>query len=665
VITAVDPYVSNPFRVLGLQSNASCKEAGRTADRLLKWIELGEIPQVDDLLPYLGVLRRDREQIKKASKEIEDPRARINSELYWPSPESSVFETCRDLLRVGQYRELIAHCEKAVADGFAGRQNGKTSDPRLDACLACHYLAVFYHSAAIATSRAGGSSQKPPVDWDHAFKYWTLVVQDEVFWRHVASRTRVLDDPRVNPSYVEQLRRELPSALLQVNVSRAVASVERGQSDEFALNCAIIKKAKFGSDRERALKEVALPLQTRFEKILHEIQPAMSETAIRREVPTTAQSNVEGSERSFDPQKLVAYLASIEESIGAKLVPIGRLIRAAGLDQGEAGVDILDGIAYAFRSTSLAFNNYGGMPRASLRLTTAAKEFARSTECKERLDGDYQVLQFLSLQKEAGELAGASRYRESLTKLEEARKFASSDDERQTIDEWIEAAKKRIALEGVKKIDSPPSMFTFNGIGTKLYGKRNYDANTQSYIATLYFTFIFFPVLPLGSYRVRYVGGNQYQFLGKVPLKWTAFVAPAIVAVVIAFFMLQDSTDTGPSWPTQYTPSNPVGTVTSGPSSSPDKERLGQWIEQERTRLESERTELDSEGTLIEVERQSLNQRVDELNSGSPSQAEIDDYETSRAQFNARVRTYNAKLARHQTSVQSFNAQVSRYNSMP
>src|SRR5207249_731772 len=133
---------------------------------------------------------------------------------------------------------------------------------------------------------------------------------------------------------------------------------------------------------------------------------------------------------------------------------------------------------------------------------------------------------------------------------------------------------------------------TFNGIGTKLYGKRNYDANTQSYISTLYFTFIFFPVLPLGSYRVRNVGGNQYQFLGKVPLKWTAFIAPAIVCVAIAILMMQDSTDTSTSRPVQSTPTSSVETIPSRGAPSPEKQRLGQWIEQERARVESEGTAL-------------------------------------------------------------------------
>ena len=128
---------------------------------------------------------------------------------------------------------------------------------------------------------------------------------------------------------------------------------------------------------------------------------------------------------------------------------------------------------------------------------------------------DHQALQFLSLQKAALDLATASRYRESLAKLEEARQFAGSDEERRTVDEWVEIAKNRVGLEGVQRIDSAPTMYTFNGIGTTLYGRRNYDPHSQSYIATLYFTFIFLPIIPLASYRVKSEGGGRYHFLGK------------------------------------------------------------------------------------------------------------------------------------------------------
>ena len=122
----------------------------------------------------------------------------------------------RSFLRADSTAQLTAHCEKAVADGLAGRKNAKSAEPRLDASLGCHYLAVFYHSAAISSPRGlAPSGQKPPVDWDNAFRYWMLVSKDEVYWRHVVERVRLLNDPRVSASYVEQLRRGLPPTLLR------------------------------------------------------------------------------------------------------------------------------------------------------------------------------------------------------------------------------------------------------------------------------------------------------------------------------------------------------------------------------------------------------------------------------------------------------------------
>jgi hypothetical protein len=448
-------------------------------------------------------------------------------------------------------------------------------------------------------------------------------------------------------------------------VSRAVAGAERDQPDELVQNCRIIRRAKFGSNEQRALTEVALVLQTEFEKTLQGIQSSVSESAIRMHVPRAVQSNTDPPETALDPDKLIPYLASIEESVTKTLVPIGKTIIEAGLDQTDPAREILDSLAYAYRSISLAFNNYGGMQQASLRLTAAAKDFARGTQCQERLAEDYQALQFLSLQKAALELAAASRYRDSLAKLEEARQFAASEEDKRTIDEWAEVAKKRTAFEGLKKIDSAPTMYTFNGIGTTLYGRRDYDPHSQSYIATLYFTFIFLPVFPLASYRVKSVDGGRYQFLGRAPVKRTAFIGPAIVAVVIGICMILGDWGSSTSPPSQNVSSSSAETNTPSQPISTAKDSLGQWIDQERSRLESEKTSLETEDAQIDIERQSLDQRESELKAGSASQEEIDSYNTDVRRFNQRVQAYKTQLEKRESDVRGFNAQVNRYNSMP
>ena len=60
--------------------------------------------------------------------------------------------------------------------------------------------------------------------------------------------------------------------------------------------------------------------------------------------------------------------------------------------------------------------------------------------------------------------------------------------------------------------------------------------------------------------------------------------------------------------------------------------------------LKEEEAELDSEASQIDTEHQLLDQKVNELNSGSPSQEEIDSYEADRRRFNGRVQALNARL---------------------
>lgn len=63
-----------------------------------------------------------------------------------------------------------------------------------------------------------------------------------------------------------------------------------------------------------------------------------------------------------------------------------------------------------------------------------------------------------------------------------------------------------------------PGLFTLNGCGTSLAGKRDHHAGSGSYVTTQVLTILWIPVLPLAAYRVIPAGGNHYHFLGREPL---------------------------------------------------------------------------------------------------------------------------------------------------
>ena len=673
-MTGVGPYVSNPFRVLGLRSDASPKEVARISDRSLKWIEIGEKPQVVESLPFLPATSRDRENIKYASSQIENPRTRIQNELFWPAASNSHFELCCEHLMHGRYDEFVSFCEHSIAkaDIHEGRGKPISSTERLDASLCRHFLAIFFHSAAISSSAGGsvdGKGVHPTGDWHRAFQCWVMVCRDDVFWEYISDRAKHLNDPRMAGFDVAQTRYELPHRLLEVNSFLGLASLEQRKLEEFVSNTRVIRKSPFDkSENDRALRTLTAPLVLQFQKALGEISPLLSESAARERTSSLKQLPGGGFEGTIDPEKFRAYFQFAKDHIEKKMIPVGELVQRAVLGATEDGRELLDNLAYSLRRLSLAVNNVGDMPQKALEVTKTARRFAKSSECEERLAEDEKALQFIVLQREAIDASEAKQFDQAILKLEESRKFATPEEQK-TVDEWIEATRRRAVLGSAKPINSVPTMYTFNGIGTTLYGRRAFDKSTQTYIATLFFVVLFFPVFPIAAYRVRNVGGNQYQFFGKVPLTKWAFLPVLLIALFAIFMTISGSLDSSSSSSEQPPSGRPTAQSNSSGSSqysapvSTGKTQLSGWLDGEKARLETEESQMEAQKTDIERDRTYL-QSVYSALGDTPTQEEMDNYKAMEVRFNAKVSRFNNLLERHHTSVQRFNAEVQRYNSM-
>ena len=87
-----------------------------------------------------------------------------------------------------------------------------------------------------------------------------------------------------------------------------------------------------------------------------------------------------------------------------------------------------------------------------------------------------------------------------------------------------------------RPIDSAPPLFTLNGFGVGLYGKRDRWPN-GAYVATYCVCALFVPVFPLTAYRVFEHGGGRYGFVAKERLSgfaraYRALVLAAVVGMV-------------------------------------------------------------------------------------------------------------------------------------
>jgi Tfp pilus assembly protein PilF len=88
----------------------------------------------------------------------------------------------------------------------------------------------------------------------------------------------------------------------------------------------------------------------------------------------------------------------------------------------------------------------------------------------------------------------------------------------------------------LKPIRSTPPMFRVNGCGVALYGARDHDARTGTYVTTHCISLLFIPVFALGAYRVANAEGGGYYILGKGRLSgfarfWNLLVVFALLAV--------------------------------------------------------------------------------------------------------------------------------------
>ena len=94
----------------------------------------------------------------------------------------------------------------------------------------------------------------------------------------------------------------------------------------------------------------------------------------------------------------------------------------------------------------------------------------------------------------------------------------------------------------MRRVKSAPGLFTINGIGVSMYGKRDFDTATGTYIKTRCFCLVFIPVFPIDAYRVADAPGRGWYFLGKERVsgfargvRWCALACVAISVGMISW----------------------------------------------------------------------------------------------------------------------------------
>ncbi|MEO1614400.1 MAG: hypothetical protein AAFV88_01035, partial [Planctomycetota bacterium] len=86
----------------------------------------------------------------------------------------------------------------------------------------------------------------------------------------------------------------------------------------------------------------------------------------------------------------------------------------------------------------------------------------------------------------------------------------------------------------MKPVKRAPTMWTVNGCGLTLYGSRDKDPETRTYVKTRCLSLVFLPLFALSAYRVAKAGGEGWYFLGRVPLSGFAKAWNFLIAICLA-----------------------------------------------------------------------------------------------------------------------------------
>jgi curved DNA-binding protein CbpA len=236
-------------------------------------------------------------------------------------------------------------------------------------------------------------------------------------------------------------------------------------------------------------------------------------------------------------------------------------------------------------------------------------------------------------------------------------------------DEWR-------STEDLRPIDDAPTVACGYGTGTRMYGRRDYDSHTKSFISTIYFVVLFIPIFPLERHRVIDQGEQGWKFLGKVPFSTGNKVHLAVSAIILLFMLAEMFTGAPASAPTAETFAGAPATVPSASPSGGSRASVGRWIDAERRRVRGLEEDVERLQSRLSYSQSEIDRLASDMESlerrnryGGLADYEYVRYSTIVDDYDSKVDAHNLLLARYRTlyaeyedDLDDLNRRIDEYN---
>lgn len=659
----------NAFRILGLDTRAQLPAVLERANELRAYLGIEQVPTYSTDYPVFAPPERTQEAVADAVHRLEDPMTRLVDEATWFQFRDPIDCSAAAALADGNLPQAISLWEAAAA---------QATDP----VIRRHYE----HSRAVLHLCGAHipANVLPPSlgTWERTLTAWTATLTSDIFWRQLVAGSPVGRDPRCHAGAPLDVRSAIGHALACECSRRAAGALRRGGTEEAWAWAAALARNKFPAEfavsaLDEVLEAVAELIRTRTE----EVEAALREAGKR---PVGAQTGwwSPSLQQAYNPEKAERppEIESLESRLHVVLSTFERFQSLSSADKPiiQSSRDL---IAETYRSLALHYVNHLKDSAKALELVDTATGLATSEGLQIRLRQDARILRWniafsaFEAAVKASDYAAAQRAFEAL----QLHKDPAWESER--LDSFREALRNLLIMRGCKPIRREPRPSVIWGFGTRLYGRKDEDPGTGTYLSTQFVVAFLVPILPIARYRVADRGDGTHRFYGKAPLTgaqgvWLGMVLLGVLGGIFALAASGTSRDRAARPPISPPPRIDQSTPEAPPRDLGISRRaLGEEIDRRRPLLKAEQAALAGETKNIERERDFLANLQGEIEmryAGYPRglppdvyaryESEVAEYKQRVQAFNARIEAYNARVNAVKREVAELNALVHRYN---
>lgn len=303
-------YKTNGFRILGIDIAAKNRKIDNRISKIDRYRERKDF---SDIEPLKGVFKTPNKDFllpispepsyndyQKAKNRLYDVESRLVDEIFWFWPKSfdeKIDGEILSYLNENNYEQVISYWSNT----------SKTASMNM---TSIHNLAILYHVRALDGLINGENNDGLFEDLELALNYWSQTIDSSKFKNFVKERVDSLNDPRLTEEFVDQIFKDLPHDLLNINyflIKKALDSSTTGERRSYVsklIDC--IQNSPF---EKSAISKVSSKISQLLKVLINKNQDSFSRSF-------EAAENDEKYDLLFEySEEIMPYLSILHDSL--------------------------------------------------------------------------------------------------------------------------------------------------------------------------------------------------------------------------------------------------------------------------------------------------------------------------------------------------------------